>query len=112
MAIGQDDEPSSRLAFWSTGLAIFTCWNLATLVGAAGATALGDPKKLGLDAAVGAAFLGLLWPRLKGRIPWVTALVAAATALALTPVLSPGVPVLVAGIVAVALMFRVAGSAE
>ncbi len=112
MAIGQDDEQASRLAFWATGLAVFSLWNLATLLGAVGATALGDPKKLGLDAAVGAAFLGLLWPRLKGRVAWVTALVAAATALALSPLLAPGVPVLVAGVVAVTLMFRLSGAGE
>ena len=110
MAIGQDDEDSSRLAFWSTGLAVFVLWNLATLLGAAGATALGDPKKFGLDAAVGAAFLGLLWPRLEGRVPWLTAVVAAVAALVVTPFLSPGVPVLVAGVVAVALLFRSAGA--
>ena len=109
MAIGQEDDDASRLAFWSTGLAVFVLWNLATLLGAAGATALGDPKKLGLDAAVGAAFLGLLWPRLKGRIPWLTAVVAAVVALVVTPFLSPGVPVLVAGLVAVAVLFRPAG---
>lgn len=106
MAIGQDDEEASRLAFWSTGLAVFTLWNTATLVGALGATALGDPKKLGLDAAVGAAFLGLLWPKLQGRSTWLTALLAAAVALALTPLLTPGVPVLVAGLVTVAVMLR------
>jgi predicted branched-subunit amino acid permease len=111
MSIAQDDEAASRLAFWSTGLAVFSLWNLATLLGALGATALGDPKKLGLDAAVGAAFLGLLWPRLKGRPAWVTALVAAATAVALTPLLTPGVPVLVAGIVTVAVMLRAGAGA-
>lgn len=106
MTIAQDDAGASRLAFWATGLAVFSLWNLATALGAMGATALGDPKKLGLDAAVGAAFLGLLWPRLKGRSAWVTALMAAAVAMALTPVLTPGVPVLVAGIGTVTLMMR------
>ena len=104
MTIAQEGDRAGRLAFWSTGLAVFSLWNLATLLGALGATALGDPKKLGLDAAVGAAFLGLLWPRLKGRAAWVTALMSAAIALALTPVLTPGVPVLVAGLVTVAVM--------
>jgi predicted branched-subunit amino acid permease len=106
MAIAQEDERAARLGFWSTGLAVFSLWNLATLLGALGATALGDPKKLGLDAAVGAAFLGLLWPRLNGRSAWVTALVAASVAVALSPLLTPGVPVLVAGIVTVAVMLR------
>jgi predicted branched-subunit amino acid permease len=102
MAVAQDDEQASRLAFWTTGLAVFVFWNLATLVGAFGASALGDPKAFGLDAAVGAAFLGLLWPRLQERGAWVVGLVAAAVALALTPLLTPGIPVLVAGLVAVA----------
>ena len=39
-------------------------WNLATLVGAVAGNAIGDPRTYGLDAAVGAAFLALLWPRL------------------------------------------------
>jgi predicted branched-subunit amino acid permease len=107
MAISQDDDEASRLAFWSTGVAVFTLWNLATLIGALGATAFGDPKKLGLDAAVGAAFLGLLWPRLQGRSAWLTALLAVAVALCLTPLLTPGVPVLVAGLVTVVVMLRV-----
>jgi predicted branched-subunit amino acid permease len=105
MSLGQDerafDGRAARLAFWSTGLAVFSLWNLATVVGALGASALGDPKSLGLDAAVGAAFLGLLWPRLRERVTWVVALAGAAVALALTPFLTPGVPVLAAGLVAV-----------
>lgn len=102
MAVGQDDDEPARLAFWATGLAVFGCWNLATLLGALGAGAVGDPSDLGLDAAVGAAFLALLWPRLREHGAWVVALVGAAVALALTPLLTPGVPVLVAGLVAVA----------
>ena len=102
MTLAQPVERAGRLAFWATGLAVFSLWNVATLVGALGATALGDPKRFGLDAAVGAAFLGLLWPRLKGRAAWVVCLGAAAVALALTPLLSPGLPVLAAGLVAVA----------
>jgi predicted branched-subunit amino acid permease len=107
MAVAQDENRAARLGFWSTGLAVFVCWNLATLVGAVGATALGDPEALGLDAAVGAAFLALLWPRLSGRSAWTTALVAGAIALALTPHFPAGVPVLVAGLVAVAVGMRI-----
>ena len=107
MAVAQDEDRAARLGFWSTGLAVFVCWNLATLVGAVGATALGDPEALGLDAAVGAAFLALLWPRLTGRGPWITALVAGAVALALTPHFPAGVPVLVAGLVAVTVGMRI-----
>ena len=107
VAVAQDDDRAAKLGFWATGLAVFACWNLATLVGAAGATAFGDPEALGLDAAVGAAFLALLWPRLSGRGPWITALVAGGVALALTPHFPAGVPVLVAGLVAVAVGMRI-----
>jgi predicted branched-subunit amino acid permease len=109
MTLSNEDpaEPrASRLAFWATGVAVYVCWNLATVVGALGATALGDPKTFGLDAAVGAAFLALLWPRLKGRLAALVALAAAGVALQLTPFVTPGVPVLVAGLVAVAVGVR------
>jgi predicted branched-subunit amino acid permease len=101
MTITQPERRAARLAFWATGVAIFSGWNLATLVGALGATALGDPKGLGLDAAVGAAFLALLWPRLRERVNQVVAALGALVALVLTPFLTPGVPVLAAGLVAV-----------
>ncbi len=106
MTIAQDDTAhdgrAARLAFWLTGGTIFAWWNIMTFVGAAGATALGDPKNFGLDAAVGAAFLALVWPQLRIRGAWLVAGTAAAVALLLTPWLTPGVPVLVAGVVGVA----------
>jgi predicted branched-subunit amino acid permease len=100
MALGQDEPRAARLAFWSTGLSVFLLWNLATLVGAIGATAFGDPQALGLDAAIPAAFVALLWPRLRGRQPWLVAGAAAVVALALSPVVPAGVPVLVAALTA------------
>jgi predicted branched-subunit amino acid permease len=112
MAVGQDDDQSARLAFWATGLAVFVFWNVATLLGAVGAAALGDPKALGLDAAVGAAFLALLWPRLRDRGAWVVALLGASVALALTPLVSPGLPILAAGVVAVAVGLRIPAVAQ
>ena len=57
---------------------------------------LSDPKVLGLDAAAPAAFMALLAPRLRGREPWAIALVAALLAVLTTPLLPPGIPVLVA----------------
>ncbi len=102
MAIGhQDDRASSRLAFWSTGIAVFVLWNLGTFIGALGADVLGDPARFGLDAAIPAAFLALLWPRLVSRLTRVVAAVAGVAALILTPLLPAGIPVLVAGAIAV-----------
>ena len=97
----EDDATARRLAFWATGLAVFVLWNLATLAGALAGTALGDPQTFGLDAAVPAAFLALLWPRLAQPAARLVALGAAAVALALTPVAPAGVPVMAAAGVAV-----------
>ncbi len=100
------DERPARLGFWMTGLAVFTLWNLATLLGAVSVSALGDPAAWGLDAAVPAAFLALLWPRLNTATTRWVALGGAAVALVLTPFVTPGVPVLAAGLVAVAVGAR------
>jgi len=100
-SVEHDDGRASRLAFWSTGLSVFVCWNLATLAGALGAGALGDPRVWGLDAAIPAGFIALVWPRLRDRRSWAIGLSAAAVALVLTPFLRPGVPVLVTAVVAV-----------
>ena len=60
---------AARLGFWATGVAVFVCWNLATLLGALAGAALGDPRTLGLDAAAPAAFLALLAPAAGGARP-------------------------------------------
>jgi predicted branched-subunit amino acid permease len=101
MAVGRDTDEHARVGFWATGLAIYGLWNLATLLGALGADVLDDPEVLGLDAAAPAAFLALLAPRLRDRVVWTTALVAAAVAIAVTPFVPAGAAVLVAGAAAV-----------
>jgi len=101
MALGQKDDEDARLAFWATAAAIYPLWNLGTLAGAVGAALLPDPKVFGLDAAAPAAFLALLAPRLRGRAPWLVGAAGAAVALTLVPVTRPGVPVIVAALVAV-----------
>lgn len=102
MAVGRDDDPRlARVAFWSTGIAVYVFWNLVTLVGALGAEALSDPGVLGLDAAAPAAFLALIAPRVRAREPFAIALASALVAVAVTPLVAPGVPVLAAAAVAV-----------
>lgn len=100
MGVTRGSTAAARLGFLTTGGSIFVLWNLMTLVGAVAGEALGDPRAYGLDAAVGAAFLALLWPRLGTRRNQVTALLAAAVALGAVPLTAAGVPVLVAGGVA------------
>ena len=92
---------SQRIGFWVTGVTIFIGWNLTTLLGALLGDLLGDVRQYGLDAAAAAAFLGLLWPRLRALQPVVVAVAAAVVATVLTPSLPPGLPILAAAAVAV-----------
>jgi branched chain amino acid efflux pump len=95
MAIAQPSPELSRVAYWWTFAGVFTFWNLSTLLGAVGTSALGNPNRFGLDAVVPAAFLALLAPRLRaGAIERRVALGGAVIALVLIPVAPPGVPVL------------------
>ena len=96
----------AALAFWTTGISLYLVWNLSTLLGALGASQLGDPASLGLDAAVPAAFLGLLWPRLKTSQSRRTALAGGLLALAAVPFTPAGVPVLLAGLAVLPALLR------
>ena len=101
MAVNRGTTEGARLGFTTTGLAVFVLWNSATAIGALAGEAVGDPRTFGLDAAVGAAFLALLWPRLKDSRNILVAALGAAVALSMVPITAPGVPVLAAGGVAV-----------
>jgi predicted branched-subunit amino acid permease len=90
----------ARLGFWVTGCAVWILWNAATVLGAIIGEVLGDPRRYGFDAAAGAAFLALLWPRLRdAEARWI-GLAAAVVALGAVPFVPGGVPVLAAGTVA------------
>lgn len=108
VALGQEihGEEEMRRGFWWTGIGVFIFWNLFTLVGAIGAQSLGDPQQWGLDAAVPAAFLGLLWPRLKGRTEQAIAGVSALFAIAVTPILPAGLPIIATALIALVFGLR------
>lgn len=106
MSVLRESPAAARVGFLTTGVGVFVLWNLFTLVGALAGTALGDPRDYGLDAAVGGAFLALLWPRLDSGARRVTAVLAAALALGLVPLTAAGVPVLGAGLVALGMGLR------
>lgn len=104
VALGQSDlgEPAMRQGFWLTGIGVYIFWNLFTVVGALGAQAMGDPAAWGLDAAVPAAFLGLVWPRLTNAKERTLAVGAMALSLGLTPFVAAGVPIISTALLAVA----------
>ncbi|ALU40981.1 branched-chain amino acid ABC transporter permease [Kocuria flava] len=99
-ASSQADPVEERRGFWVAGLGVWVLWNLFTVLGALLGNALGDPARWGLDGAAVAAFLGLLWPRLSAREPVAVAAVCALVTALTIPVLPPGVPILVAAVVA------------
>jgi predicted branched-subunit amino acid permease len=110
MSLAAPNPVLGKLAFLVTGASIYLMWNAMTVVGALGAAGLGGTARAALDAVVPAAFLALLWPRLRKTFPEAAAqrkvaLGGAVVALALTPFVPPGVQV-IAAVVAVALAGR------
>ena len=97
----QDNDAERKRGFYVTGIGVYIFWNLFTFLGALGASAIGDPAVWGLDAAVPAAFCGLVWPRLKNKLQFVVCASAIALALLLTPLTPAGVPIITTVLLAV-----------
>lgn len=83
--------------FWLTGGYVFLFWNVMTLIGAVLGASIGDPKVWGLDAAAAAAFVALVWPRLKDSRMRMTAFLSAFVGTFSSPYVPVGVPILLAG---------------
>ena len=108
VALGQEvrGESAMRQGFWLTGFGVFLFWNIFTVAGALGAQAMGDIRAWGLDSAVPAAFLGLVWPRLKTNRDRFLAVGCVVFALAMTPILPAGLPIIATAFIAVAVGLR------
>ncbi|WP_380281072.1 AzlC family ABC transporter permease [Kitasatospora purpeofusca] len=92
----ESDPRRRRAAYWVCGLALFAVWNVAVVVGAAAGGLIGDTDALGLDAAFPAVLLALVLPALGDRRTRTAALAGAAVAVAATPYVPAGLPVLLA----------------
>jgi 4-azaleucine resistance transporter AzlC len=108
MSTAQEGPRAREQAFWITGVAVFVCWNLATLLGAIAGDAIGDPEALGLDAAFPAGYVALAVPQLRTRAGRVAAVAGVVIAVMLVPVTPAGVPIVAAaaGIVPATLFLR------
>ena len=108
VALGAEKRSDSamRQGFWLTGFGVFFFWNLFTLAGALGAQAMGDARAWGLDSAVPAAFLGLLWPRLEKNSDRALAVVSILFAIAMTPLLPAGLPIIATAFIAIVVGLR------
>jgi hypothetical protein len=95
-ALRQDSTQRRRSAFWACGVALFALWNVSVLLGVALGSAMRDTNAFGLDATFPAVMLALALPTLTSRPTRIAAGTGAVIAVALTPVLPAGLPLLAA----------------
>lgn len=98
-ASAQETPDEQKRGFWAAALGVYFFWNLSTLIGAVLGSAI-DPRAYGLDGAAVAAFVGLLWPRLRHRDAWAIAALCAVVTVVLIPLVPPGIPIIAAAGVA------------
>ena len=78
------------------GLVLYPAWVLGTALGVLAGDLLGDPERLGLDAAFPALFLALLVTQLRSRRAVAAAVAGGVIAFALVPLAAPGIPIIAA----------------
>jgi 4-azaleucine resistance transporter AzlC len=88
------------------GLLLYPFWVGGTALGAVAGDVLGDPNRLGLDAAFPALFLALLMTLLVSRRTVVAAVAGGLIALVLLPFTPAGVPIIAAATVCLARVVR------
>lgn len=92
--MAQHDPDRRRAVFWTSAVGLWVCWNLGALLGAVAGRSMTDTAALGLDAAFPAVLLALVMPALRRAGTRRAALAGAVVAVAATPVLPAGLPVL------------------
>ena len=95
-ALAQEDLPRQRAAYWACGLGVLLCWPAGAILGALIGGVIGNTGAFGLDAMFPAVILALIMPALRDRATLRAALAGAVIALAATPFLPAGLPVLLA----------------
>ena len=104
-ALAQPDLPAKRAAYWACGLGVLACWPGGAVLGGLIGSAVHDTNAFGLDAMFPAVILALIVKDLRDARTRRAALAGAAIALAATPFLPAGLPVLLA-LAAVLLLVR------
>jgi len=95
-ALRQADPAARRAAFWACGVALFVAWNVAVVLGVLAGSVIKDTNAFGLDATFPAVLIALALPALSSGSTRLAAGAGAVIAVALTPVLPAGLPVLAA----------------
>jgi predicted branched-subunit amino acid permease len=95
-ALRQADPARRRAAFWTCGVALFAAWNVAVVLGVLAGSVIKNTNAFGLDATFPAVLIALALPALADLRTRTAAGTGAVIAVALTPVLPAGLPVLAA----------------
>ena len=95
-ALRQTDQARRRTAFWTCGLTLFAVWNVAVLLGVLAGSLVRNTNAFGLDATFPAVVIALALPALADLRTRLSAGSGAVIAVALTPLLPAGLPVLAA----------------
>ena len=95
-ALAQPDPARKRAAYWACGLGVLACWPGGAVIGGLIGSAVHDTSAFGLDAMFPAVILALIVKDLRDTRMLRAALIGAAIALAATPFLPAGLPVLLA----------------
>ncbi|MFD1091843.1 AzlC family ABC transporter permease [Providencia vermicola] len=94
--LAQETEKEKRAAFWLCGIGILLCWPLGVIIGEVLGSFMDDTHVFGMDAMFPAIILALSLPALKDTRLRITAIIGAVIAVATTPYLPAGIPVLLA----------------
>jgi 4-azaleucine resistance transporter AzlC len=85
-----------RSVLIGAGTLLYVAWVAGTTLGVVAGKLIGDPNKLGMDAAFPALFLALLVGQIRSRRAAIAAVAGAAIALLVTPFAKPGIPLIAA----------------
>ena len=92
--ISQQCAAQRRAAYWLCGLGIAVCWPLSVAAGTQVGRWIPDTHAAGLDAVFPAILIALIFPALRQRRVAVPSIAGALVALAATPLVPVGMPVL------------------
>jgi len=102
---GEHGPDHARRVFWQMAVWMAVGWVAGSAIGLVIGNVVGDIRSVGLDAVFPASFVGAIVGALRRQDTAVAALLGAGAAVALTPVLPAGLPVLIAALAAVAALW-------
>ncbi len=97
MATSQTSRREQAAAFWMTGVTLYFCWMLGTLGGALLGSEI-DPARWGLDVALPAGFIAMVWPQFRTRNGRLAGVLGALVCLATIPFVPVGMSILCAAV--------------